>query len=129
MRNLKFKLFSRIDFWFLIVVCIALFSWIALSHASPYASKAVILVHGKVYKVVSLDKNGTFDIRWKGVHLMTVQIKNGAVRAKESTCKNKICVHTGWISKDGQSIVCVPNRVIIYTKGAKQTSYDLMTSQ
>ncbi len=129
MRNHKLRIFSRTDFWFLTFVCIALFSWMAISHVSPHASKAVILVHGKVYKIVPLDKNATFDVRWRGVHLMTVQTKNGAVRVEESTCKNKICVHTGWISKDGQSIVCVPNRVIIYTKGAKQSSYDLITSQ
>ncbi len=129
MRNLSSKIFSRTDFWFLTIVCAVLLSWIVISNISPHASKAVILVHGKIYKVVSLDKNALFNIKWKDIHLMTVQTKNGSIRVKESTCKNKICVRTGWISKDGQSIVCVPNRVIIYTKGAKQASYDLMTYQ
>ena len=28
-------------------------------------------------------------------------------------CPRGICSHTGWISRDYQSIVCVPNRIIV----------------
>jgi len=46
-------------------------------------------------------------------HNFTVEIKDNKVRMKESHCPYKICVHTGWISKPYQQIVCVPNRVLI----------------
>ena len=31
----------------------------------------------------------------------------------DATCKNKICVNTGKISKKGESIVCLPNKTIV----------------
>ena len=46
----------------------------------------------------------------------TVVIKNGEVFMKEATCKNKICVKHKKISKSGESIVCLPNRVTVQTK-------------
>lgn len=41
----------------------------------------------------------------------TVVIKNKKVYMLDSDCKNQICVNTGEISKKGESIVCLPNRV------------------
>lgn len=120
---------TKRDVVIVLTILIASIGWAIIASHSKKAAEAVVIVHSKVYKVVSLNKNETFKIKWNGKYLMTVQVKDGAIRAKDSTCKNKICVHTGWISRDGQSIVCVPNRIIIYTKGAKPASFDLMTSQ
>lgn len=42
-----------------------------------------------------------------------IEISNGKVRAVESVCGAQICVMRGWISRSGDSIVCVPNRIMI----------------
>lgn len=46
----------------------------------------------------------------------TVVIKDGVVYISEASCKNQICVNTGKISKKGESIVCLPNKVIVEIK-------------
>ena len=46
----------------------------------------------------------------------TVTIKDGKVYMEWASCKNQICVHTGEISKTGESIICLPNRVIVETE-------------
>ena len=46
----------------------------------------------------------------------TAVIKDGKVYMSEADCKNQICVKTGKISKRGECIVCLPNRVIIEIK-------------
>ena len=43
----------------------------------------------------------------------TVEIRNGSVRVISADCKNQICVNHKPISKKGESIVCLPNEVII----------------
>lgn len=43
----------------------------------------------------------------------TVTVNGGAVYMQWAACKNQICVHTGKISKAGESIICLPNRVIV----------------
>ena len=46
----------------------------------------------------------------------TVVIKNGEVFMENSNCKNQICVKHKKISRSGESIICLPNKVIIQTK-------------
>lgn len=43
----------------------------------------------------------------------TVVIADEKVRMSEADCKNQICVRHSTISKKGESIVCLPNRVIV----------------
>ncbi len=46
----------------------------------------------------------------------TVEIKDGKVKMDYSTCKNQICVKHRHISKKDESIICLPNKVIIEIK-------------
>lgn len=47
------------------------------------------------------------------------------VRVLESNCPTQDCVHTGQISKAGQSIVCLPARIVITLVGTN-TDYDVI---
>ena len=47
----------------------------------------------------------------------SVIVEDGTVRIENSTCGDKICERTGAISKAGESIICVPNRISIVVWG------------
>jgi hypothetical protein len=52
----------------------------------------------------------------------TLEYGHGKVRVlpmDHTVCPNEICWRTGWISSSGQSIVCVPNRMVITLQGLK----------
>lgn len=40
-----------------------------------------------------------------------------SVRVSDSDCPGQDCVHTGAISRTGQSIVCLPAQVVVYLEG------------
>ena len=42
----------------------------------------------------------------------TLVVKDGRVYMECADCKNQICVLTGKISDSGESIVCLPNKVV-----------------
>jgi len=42
-----------------------------------------------------------------------VEIVDGRVHMIDSACPDKLCVHMGWKSHSGESIICLPNRVVI----------------
>ena len=48
-----------------------------------------------------------------GDHLNIVSIKDKKVYMEYSNCRNQICVHTGEITQPGDTIVCLPNYVIV----------------
>ncbi len=53
------------------------------------------------------------------------QTETPGVRVTHSDCPTQDCVHTGQISKAGQSIVCLPARIVITLVGTN-TDYDVI---
>ncbi len=52
-----------------------------------------------------------------------ITIQNGKVGITESNCPGSDCVHSGWISEGGRSIVCLPNRTEIRITGASDVDF------
>lgn len=50
----------------------------------------------------------------------TIEIKEKKVRVVSSACPQKICVKMGWRGKTGDTIVCVPNKVVVKIVSAHQ---------
>ena len=74
----------------------------------------VVMVQNEEIARFSLDIDGTYDING-GTN--TIEIKDGRVRMLEASCPNHLCIHQGWIRLEGQSIVCLPNKVIVTVRG------------
>jgi len=81
--------------------------------------KVQIEVDGKPYAVYSLAENQTIEITEHG-HTNKITIKDGAVQMSYSDCRNQICVNDGQISKTNQSIVCLPNKVMVEITGGEE---------
>jgi hypothetical protein len=93
--------------------------------ASTGGLTCTVTQNGKVLKSIVLtdiaaDKQETYTV--KGDCTAVIQMENDRVRVKSSTCASQDCVHTGWISKAGQSIVCLPNRLVITLSGSSSAS-------
>ena len=46
-----------------------------------------------------------------------IEAKHNAIRVAESTCPHQYCVHTGWITSKGRSVICVPYELVISIEG------------
>jgi hypothetical protein len=46
-----------------------------------------------------------------------IVIEDGTVRIRESDCPQKLCVRLGAVDRAGESLVCVPNRVVVTVEG------------
>ena len=57
---------------------------------------------------------------------LTIRLEPGRVRIGESACPSQGCVHTGWISRAGEQIICLPNRLVISLTGGQQ-EFDAVT--
>ena len=50
-------------------------------------------------------------------HHLTITVSDGTIAVTHSDCPTQDCVHTGEIYRAGQSIVCLPARIIIALEG------------
>ncbi|HXX65460.1 MAG TPA: Gx transporter family protein [Bacteroidota bacterium] len=46
-----------------------------------------------------------------------VEVRQGRVRIVDAECPNQICVRTGWRMRQGEVIVCVPNKTVVRILG------------
>lgn len=76
-----------------------------------------ITVDGNV--VEKLDLNHDTEILVNGYQGGTnrIVIEGGKVHVSDATCPDKICIHQGTIEQTGESIVCLPNRMIAQIMG------------
>jgi heptaprenyl diphosphate synthase len=83
------------------------------------SSGTTVLVDVHDRTVARLDLRIDSEVMVAGEHgALRVQTQGGRVRVAEADCPNHICVRTGWRSRAGEVIVCVPNRVVIRILGA-----------
>lgn len=111
---------------FPVFICLLVFSGVFYATRKGGA-EAVISVNGEEYGTYSLAVEKEIAIEGAEGQENVIAISGGKVFMKSASCKNQICVRTGKISKAGQSIVCLPNRVTVTIRGGAETDYDSMT--
>jgi len=73
----------------------------------------VVSVDGVVKYTFPLDEDLEFEIEGYEGGTNYLVIKDGEAYLTEASCPDLLCVHMGKISSQGQSIICLPNRVVV----------------
>ncbi len=83
-------------------------------------SYAVIKVDGNVIKTLDLNSGETtIEVNGYQGGVNKVVINDGKVSMTEADCPDELCVKTGKISRVGETIVCLPHRVVVEIKGSQ----------
>lgn len=120
---------KRNDFILIIViVIIATIGLLYLNLSKDSGDKVIIEVDGEIYKELPLDVDTTVEI--EGVNNGTNQlvIKGGHADMVDASCPDKICVHQTEIQNNGESIICLPNKVIVRIESSKQSDADIIAN-
>jgi hypothetical protein len=104
-----------------ILLIIALFAFSFLK-TSGQGATVEIRIAQKLYGTYDLNINQEIHILDdKGHSLLTCLINDGTIKVISSECPDKICVDEGSIMLSGQTIVCLPNKVVIKIIGSDET--------
>lgn len=80
---------------------------------SESLSRAEISVDGETVMELDLSEDQVLTVNGAGGGYNRIQVRDGAVSVLEASCPDKVCVHTGTVRYPGETIVCLPNRMII----------------
>ncbi|MEW6723591.1 MAG: NusG domain II-containing protein [Bacillota bacterium] len=87
---------------------------------------AVISQDGMVYRRIDLLKVAEpyeFKVVARDGAYNIIRVEPGRIRVIEANCPEQIDVLQGWISRPGQSIICLPHRLVIIIQG-RETEED-----
>lgn len=94
----------------------------------PKKGKVVVYVDEKKYAEYPLDKDETKKVESGEGKYNILQIKDGCVSMKKASCPDQICVRHRKISKEKESIVCLPNKLVIVIENGTPSDIDGMTN-
>lgn len=109
---------------FIIIICILAVAGIlyfsGLLHSDIVGAEAVVYLDGKEYDRLSLNEDKTLTIT-NGKQKNTVRVEKGFAFMEEATCPDKVCINQGKISKQNETVVCLPNKVLMEIQGESES--------
>lgn len=100
----------------------------------------LITMASKEYACLNLDEDGTYIIKanqqlkkidsnnMPEAPYNVLTIKEKTVYMTEASCPDLLCVHQAKISKTGEQIVCLPNKVVVEIINGKSNDVDVVAT-
>ena len=63
----------------------------------------------------------------EGGHTNTLVIRNGTAQVVEADCPDQVCVRQGAVRYEGESIVCLPHKLVVSVEGGQGSGIDANT--
>lgn len=107
------------------LLAIGIISFLAVRMMTRQGGTTVrILSDGEPYGTYRLSEEQVIPIKKNGVVTNTLQIADNQVKMMEADCPDQLCVHQKAISRQGETIVCLPNKIVVEIEGTKQSDLD-----
>ncbi len=104
----------------LALLLLALLAWGALRLTKKPGGEAVVTVDGVLVATLPLSIEARLPVGAERGFLNVVEVADGRVRVADADCPDRLCVRQGWIRYDGESIVCLPHKLIVSIRGGGQ---------
>ena len=103
-----------------VLLCISAVIFLGINFFSSQGSEVKIEVDSKAVAALPLNENTIYNVEKNGKITNIVEIKDKSVSVISADCPDKICLHHRKISKSGESIICLPNKVVISIEGKNE---------
>lgn len=123
------KRFGKNDIWFLGIAAVLIIGGCALFYTFGGSEGAVaeVTVAGEFYGSYSLEQAQTIEIKVDGKVTNILKIQDGKADITEAQCPDHLCVNQRAISKEKETLVCLPNQVVVEVRGGEISEIDSMT--
>lgn len=93
---------------------------VQLLRGTPENASVTVSVEGELFGSYRLDEDQTVQIS----DTNRLVIRDGAARMEWASCPDQICVNHREISRDGESIICLPNQVVVSVESPEDSGLD-----
>ena len=106
----------------ILVVALVLFLVMRVT-GSEAGSRIQVTVDGEVYGTYSLTEDQVIEVE-EGDFYNRIRITDGKACMEEANCPDGYCERQGKISKEAQTIVCLPHKLVVEVIEADETAAD-----
>ncbi|MCD7843297.1 MAG: NusG domain II-containing protein [Clostridiales bacterium] len=130
MRDHKTPLKKRYDLLLLaalVLVGLGLTAFVLLSRMNSASCGLTVTIRqdNEVVATLPLDEDATYAVQGEdGGTTNLVVIEDSTVYMEEADCPDQLCVKQGKIRYAGDSLICLPNRVVVEISGEDDQALD-----
>jgi len=99
------------------ILVVAILAWIGIKlyqkSSTEGTAYALVTVDGEEYGRYSLDTDTIEKIEFDNGTYNVLEIKDGQVNMTEASCPDQICVNHAHIHYSSETIVCLPNKLVV----------------
>ena len=112
-----------------IILCIVLIAvgitcWLVMWFVLPAGNTADVYIDGKLVQTIDMTVDDTYELSTdRGSN--TVVVESGKIRVSDADCPDKVCVNMGWKSRRGETITCLPHKLVIEIQGGGERDIDV----
>lgn len=125
MNRQEGKIIKRRDaILFLVLMILGAGSLILIKNNLKPGNEAEVYVDGSLVQTIDMTRDDIylFDTSY-GTN--TVVVEGGEIRVSEADCPDKICMNMGGVSRSGETITCLPHKLVIEVHNDKKNDYDI----
>lgn len=125
------KRIGRNDIIFIstLLILIIIFLFVFYSKYNTSGSYVTITVDGKQYGRYRLDEDKEIKIKnASGKVTNILLIEDNCANMIEANCPDKLCVNQKAISKEKETIVCLPNKVVVTVESDDESDFDAIAN-
>lgn len=114
-----------------VVLGLALAAYLGMSifqGLNTHDAEAVVLIDGEEYGSFPLDTDLIERIELSDGSFNVLEIKEGKADVTEASCPDGICVNHRAVSRQNQSITCLPNKLVVEIKNGEASDLDAVTN-
>ena len=113
------------DIWLIAgILVIALAAALIWQLRKETGAHVIVRIDGSATAEYSLNQDREVELEGYQGGKNLMRIRDGRVSVTEADCPDGICVNEGEIQYSGQTIVCLPHRIVIEIEGAEEALVD-----
>ena len=114
-----------------VILVLALLAYAGMTFVqgmNTHDAEAVVLIDGTEYGRFPLDTDVTERIELPDGTFNVLEIKEGKADVTAASCPDGICVNHSAVSKQKQSITCLPNKLVVEIRNGEASDVDAITN-
>lgn len=97
---------------FLIIILLVIIIFLLLLNNNDPSDKALVYYENDLILTIDLNKDDIYQVNGEN-GIVEIEVKDNKIKVNEENSPYHLCSKQGYIDKKGQSIICLPNKIII----------------
>lgn len=112
-----------------IILCVVLIAagiicWLVMRLVLPAGNTADVYIDGRLVQTIDMTVDDTYEYSTdRGSN--TVVVQSEKICVKDADCPDKVCVNMGGKSRSGETITCLPHKLVIEVHNDRKRDIDV----